>query len=167
MRLEATAAETMRILRDEMFSLRINLENTDTLIEGMQECLNNFERNWGIATELSITGSVQPVVVPTQASLQLTRILNECLSNTLRHSRGSLVEVEVCSEERFVSMEVRDNGCGFDVDAVDSDHFGLKIMRERANAAGGRFSISSSTEGTVVRVEIPRRPASQTLSASS
>lgn len=167
LRLESTAAETMRILRDEMFSLRINLENTDTLIEGMQESLCNFERNWGVATELSITGPVQPVVVPTQASLQLTRILNECLSNTLRHAKASTVRVEVRSEERFVSMEVRDDGCGFDVDTVGADHFGLKIMRERAHAAGGRFSIRSGSDGTTVRVEIPRRQAGLDTAGSS
>ncbi|MGN0078302.1 MAG: GAF domain-containing sensor histidine kinase [Coriobacteriales bacterium] len=159
-RLEITAEETMRILRDEMFSLRINLEDTDALIEGMQECLENFERNWGFETELSITGPCLPVVVPTQASLQLTRILNECLSNTLRHSRAAKVRVEVHSEERAVTMEVCDDGCGFDVDAVDSDHFGIKIMRERALAAGGRLSIRSNGDGTAVLVEIPRRRAS-------
>lgn len=158
-RLEVTAAETMRILRDEMFSLRINLEDTDTLIEGMQGQLENFQRNWGVEAELAITGSHLPVVVSTQASLQLTRILNECLSNVLRHSKATKVWVEVRSEDRFVSMRVQDNGCGFDVNRVNSDHFGLKIMKERAHAAGGRFSVSSGSGGTIVNVEIPRRQA--------
>ena len=156
-RLESTAAETMRILRDEMFSLRIDLEDTDSLIDGMRDCLGGFQKNWGIQTSLSITGPCIPVVVPTRVSLQLTRILNECLSNSLRHSGADKVEVEMRSESDLIAMTVKDNGCGFDVDSIGSDHFGLKIMKERALSVSGRFSIISNCDGTTVRVEVPNR----------
>lgn len=155
-RLELTAGETMRILRDEMFSLRVSLEKTDGLVTGVEESLSLFERNWGIATELEIQGQT-PVVVPMYVSLQLTRILNECLSNTLRHAHASSVRVRIQNDSSLLSMRVEDNGVGFDVDAVGSDHFGLKIIRERVAAAGGSVAILSNGNGTAVCVEVVKR----------
>lgn len=155
-RLERLTGETLRILRDEMLSLRISLEETDGLIEGIEDSLTLFEKNWGIQTELVISGPCQPVVVPTHASLQMTRILNECLSNTLRHAYATKVLVTIESDASAVTMKVQDDGCGFDVDAVGSDHYGLKIMRERAYATGGHIRIESSENGTAVTVVVPR-----------
>lgn len=61
------------------------------------------------------------------------------------------------SESDLIAMTVKDNGCGFDVDSIESDHFGLKIMKERALSVSGRFSIISNCDGTTVRVEVPNR----------
>lgn len=156
-RLEIAAGETMRILRDEMLSLRISCEQTDGFVEGIQESLSNFEKNWGIRTELTVSGIEGPIIVPLHVSIQLTRILNECLSNTLKHANASSISVRVRSDLCKLLMTVEDDGCGFDVDAVESDRFGLKIMRERAAAAGGSVSVLSNGEGTVVCVEVPKK----------
>lgn len=156
-RLELTAGETIRLLRDEMMSLRISLEETDGLVEGVREALEAFERGWGIETELVVSGADLPVVVPMHVSLQLTRILNECLSNIIKHAHATHVRVEVRSDLCLLSLTVNDNGCGFNVAAVDPDRFGLTIMKERAAAAGGQVRIASGEGGTVVRVEVAKR----------
>lgn len=155
-RLERTANETMRTLRDEMFSLRISLEQTNGLIEGIKENLKLFEENWGIATELEVDCDEADIVVPIHVSLQFTRILNECLSNVLRHAEAERVKVRIFKDESEIWMSVRDDGVGFDMDSIDPAHFGLRIMRERAENAGGTLSISSGADGTCVRVVVPR-----------
>ena len=155
-RLEDTCGKVMRILRDEMLSLRIPLERTDGLIEGVRECIAHFERSWGIPVELQVKTVSRPLVVPLQTSMQLTRILNECLSNTLRHAQASRITVEIAESARCLTMAVEDDGKGFDPLSVAPERLGLRIMHERADVAGGTLSILSGEAGTTVCVDIPR-----------
>lgn len=155
-RLEDTCGKVMRILRDEMLSLRIPLERTDGLIEGIKECIAHFEQNWAIPVEFRIKTASAPLVVPLQTSMQLTRILNECLSNTLRHAQASRLTVEIAESARCLTMTVEDDGKGFDPRSVAPERLGLRIMRERADAAGGTLSILSGETGTTVCVDIPK-----------
>lgn len=153
-RLESVAWKTTRTLRDEMLSLRMPLEVTDGLISGIEKCLANFEENWGIRVSLT-TDLVEPLIVPLTMSLQLTRILNESLSNIIKHAGASSISVTLSKDEHTLSMVIEDNGKGFDVDAVPAERLGLRIMRERAIAAGGTFTVLSSSEGTSICVDIP------------
>ena len=156
-RLESVAGTTMRSLRDEMLSLRIPLDETDGFIEGIKDCLSTYERNWEIKTELDVSTDADRLVVPLKVSMQLTRILNECLTNTLKHANASCVKVAIKDDKRCLSMIFEDDGCGFDVNAVNSDRFGLRIMKERAAAAGGQLSIISCEDGTTICVDIVKR----------
>ena len=155
-RLEETGGTAMRILRDEMLSLRIPLEQTDGLLTGIRDSVTHFEGNWGIPVDLKVKSTTDPLVVPLQTSLQLTRILNECLSNTLRHAEANSIRVSVLESSRCLTMAVEDDGCGFDPQDVPSERLGLKIMRERAAAAGGKLTILSGDGGTTVCVDIPK-----------
>lgn len=158
-RLEETGSKVMRILRDEMLSLRIPLERTDGLIMGMRECLRHFEANWNIPVDFQVRVSNEPLVVSLQTSLQLTRILNECLSNVLKHAEATSVRVAVEESARCLTMSVEDDGRGFDPQAVSPERLGLKIMHERTAAAGGTLTIISGAAGTTVCVDIPKATA--------
>lgn len=160
-RLEAAAGETIRILRDEMFSLRIPLEQTDGLMNGIEDALERFQANWGIKADLVVVPDGEPVVVPLQVSLQLTRILNECLSNVIKHADASHVRVTVENARRNLVMAVSDDGRGFDPASVDPSRFGLKIMGERAAAAGGTLRVETGETGTTVRVDVVKRTRSR------
>lgn len=86
------------------------------------------------------------------------RIIQEALSNTLRHSKASNVTVEasIRSDELFV--HISDNGEGFDVkeDTSRKTSYGLKTMRERTEELGGTFAIRSTQgEGTYIDLRIP------------
>lgn len=155
-RLEAMGGKVMRILRDEMISLRIPLEHTDGLVTGLKDCLAHFEANWGIPVDFRVKTQSVPLVVPLQTSLQLTRILNECLSNTLKHADASGIKVTVEESVRCLTLSVEDDGKGFDPSTVAPERLGLKIMRERAAVAGGNLTIISGADGTTVCVDIPK-----------
>ena len=84
------------------------------------------------------------------------RIVREAISNGIRH--GGASEVVLCvSNGDALRVLVRDNGCGFDPDAIDRKAgFGLTTMRERASALGGAVAIRSGIgQGTEIEVTIP------------
>lgn len=155
-RLEKVCKETVQVLRDEMLSLRIPLEQTDGFIEGVETLLKQFEDQWGIQASFEVVTEEQNLAMPLEMALQMTRILKECLSNVLRHSKASAVSVLLEKTPDEVRMEVRDNGCGFDPKSVPAEKLGIKIMRERAAAAGGILAIDTNSGGTVVKVCITR-----------
>jgi PAS domain S-box-containing protein len=90
-------------------------------------------------------------------SVVIFRIVQESLTNISRYARASLVGVSLSRNGHDLRLEVRDNGCGFDVHAAEKNHtFGLLGMRERALALGGVLEIVSAPgQGTVVSLTTP------------
>ena len=155
--IERLARDLVGMLRDEMVSLRAPLEQMDGLVEGVRRSLESFERNWGIPTVLHTKVERDRLVVSMEASLQIMRILSECLSNVLKHSSASRVVVELTMDHKSLSLIVEDDGVGFDLGTVPTDRFGIRIMRERAALAGGTLSIISGSGGTSVCFDIVKR----------
>jgi signal transduction histidine kinase len=87
------------------------------------------------------------------------RIAQEAITNALKHSGASAVDVALESTADEVRLIVHDDGCGFaDRDANNNcaDRFGLLGMRERARQIGAHFDLeTSSGRGTTVRVALP------------
>jgi signal transduction histidine kinase len=89
------------------------------------------------------------------------RIVQEAVTNVLRHAEASSVSIELTGADQSLGLVVRDDGRGFDTDAIfgrieDGHHLGLVGMRERARALGGRFDVSSTAgQGTEIRVVLP------------
>jgi signal transduction histidine kinase len=90
------------------------------------------------------------------------RIVQESLTNAARHARAERIEVGVVQHHGHVTLTVADDGHGFDED-VPSEGFGLTGMRERVALANGKLDLSSSDQGTTVKVSLPvASPVSQT-----
>ena len=85
------------------------------------------------------------------------RIMQESLSNVLRHSNADEVWVELTVDKHWLLMSIVDNGKGIsEVEVLDSRSFGLMGMRERAHIFGGTASIyGKEGKGTTVFVTIP------------
>jgi signal transduction histidine kinase len=86
------------------------------------------------------------------------RILQEALHNTRKHAGARTVTIATSEADGTWVLEVRDDGRGFDVDAIGSrgrQNFGLQFMRERAELVGGTVIVRSRPgAGTVVRLVI-------------
>jgi two-component system sensor histidine kinase UhpB len=93
------------------------------------------------------------------------RIVQEALTNAIRHSDGSHFQVRLRRVDRTLHVTVRDDGMGFDVGtardrAVREGRIGLLSMRERATLVGGHLDIHSSPgQGAEVRATLPIQPA--------
>jgi signal transduction histidine kinase len=84
------------------------------------------------------------------------RIAQEALNNIVKHARATRVDLALARKGGALTLEIRDNGAGFDPDGSFSGHLGLKTMRERAERLGGTLSLKSAPSlGARLRVGIP------------
>jgi len=146
-----TALREMRLL---IFELRPGALKRDGLATALQSRLEAVEQRGGLAAELKVNGSLQ---LSAEAEIGLYRIAQEALNNVLRHSHARSVVVSLQQRNGLVTLEVADDGQGFDPSALGaSTGFGLSGIEERAARLGGRLSIDSAAgTGTRVRVEVP------------
>ncbi len=100
---------------------------------------------------------------PLDPELETTvyRLVQESLTNIVKHAGAQLVDVKVIASDGMVTIEIRDDGVGFDVGA-GTEGFGLAGMRERVYLSGGSLAIESGDQGTVLRAVLPARYRSGT-----
>ncbi|MGE5653913.1 MAG: sensor histidine kinase, partial [Bacillota bacterium] len=100
----------------------------------------------------------QPLQLSTATSHHLIRIAQEALVNVGKHARAKQVGIRLSTMPNQVTLEISDDGIGFDPDlqAEQTGHYGIRGMRERAELAGGRFSLNSRKgQGTTLQVTLP------------
>jgi ligand-binding sensor domain-containing protein/signal transduction histidine kinase len=111
----------------------------------------------GTDAQLQTTGIYRPLERRVEDELQ--RIAQEAFTNAIRHSGGKTIRLRLNYVEDYVSLEVIDDGCGFDISQAASNkqgHFGLTGIRERAQQIGATVMLESKPgHGTTVRVEMP------------
>jgi len=111
--------------------------------------------------------------VPGEVANVCFRVAQEALTNVVRHAAAQHVWIELSQSDSLLSLEVRDDGTGFDVPrtlerAAGTGNLGLLGMRERVQILGGRLSIDSRQgHGTRIRIALPlaeplAEPAAQT-----
>jgi PAS domain S-box-containing protein len=94
--------------------------------------------------------------VPLGTKQDLYRIGQEALHNLVKHSRAKHASLRLRVDRDALTMEVADDGEGFDPSRSYPGHFGLPSMRERAQSRGGELQVESRPgEGTTVRVRVP------------
>jgi signal transduction histidine kinase len=97
--------------------------------------------------------------LPPEQEIACFRVVQEAITNVLRHARATRIDVRIARSPRRVSLSVRDDGCGFDPvtldDAATRGHLGVPGMRERIVARGGQFRLMSTPgHGTAVEVDL-------------
>ena len=155
-RLRGASKQAQTIIREEILYLRAPLSQTEGLVAGIEGCLNRVSDQWDIDIHFDTTKVLKPVILSDQNELQTTRILHEALSNAIRHSGATEILVVLEARKQWVTLSIKDNGCGFDPAHVPAERLGLKIMKERAESFGGKFSLQSKLgSGTVIFIDIP------------
>lgn len=126
-----------------------------SLVETLQRAAADHQRKTGVAVPLTLSNA--PEAAPLPVRITLFRVLQESLANGFRHGGGRNQRVSVTGSDGEVSVEVADDGPGFDPNALKLDgHFGLDWMRERVELLGGNFEVRSAFgKGAVVRASLP------------
>jgi signal transduction histidine kinase len=95
-----------------------------------------------------------------ECDLVVYQILREAMTNSVRHASADTVWVSVSASQGFISFEAVDNGVGFDLQGErDPRHFGLDLMKERAESLGGELVLFSARgAGTKISGRVPQRP---------
>jgi signal transduction histidine kinase len=125
---------------------------------GIVAAVKKLARDTERATGLSVrVKSPDAIDVPQAIGSVLYRVAQEAVRNAAAHAGGKGIEISVFRSPELVSIEVRDDGRGFDVDEAIRRRpgMGLFTMRERVSLVDGTFEIASDQRGTVVAAAIP------------
>lgn len=152
-RLNDTLIEVRRISH----RLRPALLDTLGLPAALQHLAGEFGEHGAIATEATVEG--EPFELPEEVKTVLFRVTQEALTNVAKHAQAAAVMLRLRFGAEGVTLDVSDDGHGFDVDVVlqhPRRGIGLRNMRERLATIGGRFEIRSHLRGgTQVQAFVP------------
>jgi signal transduction histidine kinase len=141
-------------MRTLIFELQPGALAEEGLVAALSKQASALSAREGLAIE--VDGPDERLPIGAEVEEQLYRIGQEALANVVKHARASSTTVCIAATDDTVSIEVSDDGRGFDPAAVGPDHFGLRSMRGRVADLGGRLEITSAPgRGTVLRVEVP------------
>jgi PAS domain S-box-containing protein len=101
---------------------------------------NSFTGRTNVPAKVTIVGQG---VLPADVQVAIYRICQEALNNILKHARARTVEIFLKHGEGSIELRIRDDGQGFDLERTSSGHYGLSIMRERAEGVGAQLSMMS------------------------
>jgi signal transduction histidine kinase len=152
------ARENLTEARRSVHALRpAQLENS-ALPEALAEVVDGWAGAQGVHVELTTTGTARPM--HPEVEVALLRTAQEALANVAKHARASRVGLTLSYMEDLVTLDVRDDGAGFDPDLVQSDGFGLTTMRQRMSRLAGELAVESEPgRGTAVSASLPAIPA--------
>jgi len=131
--------------RQAIQALRTDPLKTLGLVGALRSTLQAFQARSGVQADLSVAGQ-EPDLTDEEAQA-LFRIADEALTNVERHAAAQQVTVRLAFGNDRIDLVVRDDGVGFDPDAVDPDRYGLTGIRERAAMIGARLRVHSRPGG--------------------
>ena len=152
-----------RVVRDACYDVRESIDGLRTRPTGdlsltAATWIAEFRQRSGLKTDFHAMDEKVPLspIVETE----LLRILQEALTNVRKHAKAQQVRIDLQIKGNFAELIIEDDGSGFTYRAEqENNHFGLRIMRERAESLGGSFRIVSEPQrGTRVMVSLPLYP---------
>ncbi len=155
-----TMAEAKSVIQDAVSRLR-NLSTTLSppllahagILEALESLFEDYTRRTQIKVIFNHEVSLDDL--PANLALVVYRIVQEALTNVARHAKVSQVNVRISPRGRWLRVQIRDNGIGFDPKAVKRST-GLSGMRERALALGGEIIVDSGPgKGTKIIATLP------------
>ena len=156
--IKVTTDETVKISRRLYNSIYPQMMEDVGLIETVKWNIKNYLKDTNLDIQIHSNVEHEKDFCDSQdICLTLFRIYQECFTNILRYAEARKVNIELNRFEHFVTMQIQDDGVGFEVNEIDrSSHFGLLGMRERVYALNGKIIIQSTPDkGTRIEVEIP------------
>ena len=141
-------------MRALIFELRPGALAEEGLVAALSKQAAALSAREGLA--IAVDGPDGRLPLEPEVEEQLYRLGQEALANVVKHARASQATVRIAAEDDTVSMEVSDDGRGFDPAVVGPEHFGLRSMRGRVADLKGRLKVTSAPgRGTVICVEVP------------
>ena len=140
----------------EMRALLLHLRpvalKNKTLQEGIEELLIELSQK----VEMDIKWKTEAFPLDKGVEDHLFRILQESISNTLRHAKANKLKVLMVKRDDLVILRIVDDGIGFDVNEMKAGSYGMQNMHERAVEVGGTLKVVSvKNQGTRLEVKVP------------
>lgn len=146
--------QTIQEVRQISHDLRPVLLDDLGLKAAVRALAEHFEDTTG--TEVQLEYELPAASYSDEVEITLYRTAQECLNNIGKHAAASRVCIHLSQQQDQILFEIRDNGCGFDVQQAQSRGIGLANMRERVEVVGGRLTLDSAPgQGSTIRAELP------------
>lgn len=144
-----TAQKDLRVL---LLHLRpVELEDK-SLVEGIQILLKELEDK----SDLKVSLKQNVSKLPKKIEEHIFRILQELISNTLRHAQASCLDVYLYQTDVELQLKVVDNGIGFQLGSLDDLSYGLRNIKERVEDMAGTVQLlTAPKQGLAVDIRIP------------
>jgi signal transduction histidine kinase len=158
----ADIKQTVRQIMEDMKSLSVSL-NTDHIEEaGFLKAFEKYTEKFGIYSRLrvSFTKKGTPYTIEPKKEVILYRICQEILNNIIKHAKASNVDVLLDYQPAFFTVQITDNGKGFDINtekaaAEDKESTGLRNLYKRAAVLEAQLQIDSKPgNGTRIKIAI-------------
>jgi signal transduction histidine kinase len=150
--------ESKQDTSDRIRALIRDLHRSPLGAKGLSEALESFTDEVGRDSGVVFHHHVEDVPMPAPIALLIYHIAREGVMNALKHARATDIWVTVSEQDGDLELRLRDNGRGFDTSAPGPEgHFGMAMMRERAQVGGGTFEAESAPgQGTSITVRFPK-----------
>jgi len=150
--LKQLVGETYTDVREEIFNLRGNASAGLSFMETLREYIAKYQKHYQLNVEIIMETDEALLDFPAEVGLQIIRIIQEALINVRKHANVKAAHIRFRREDDEIRITVEDSGQGFDLEAIDrtgESGFGLEIMAERAESAGGRLELDAVPNGGV------------------
>ncbi|GGG21228.1 sensor histidine kinase [Paenibacillus abyssi] len=149
--------EMASVAQSEMRALLLHLRPIHLDGKNLAQALHSLIEELKQKVPMAITLDIDPVIaIMPDAEDHLFRIVQEALSNTLRHARATSMEIRLFQYGKQIRLTLRDNGVGFDLEAKNQTSYGLLTMEERVNELGGALQLLTAPgRGTTIEIWIP------------
>lgn len=152
------AENALTEVRRLSLGLRPSLLDDLGLAPALERLVEDVQAHQSVALSLDVD-AISGLRLPDQVATAVFRIVQEALTNVVKHAQAEKASVRVTREGGNIVIEVRDNGQGLEparLGAMPPGHLGLRGMTERATLLGGQFALDSAPgQGTRITVTIP------------
>lgn len=148
--IEQAVADARAMIRD----LRPTGIDGEGLEDGLRSLVEVMQARSTVPIEFVCDSKPPPLLRLLET--QIFRMAQESLNNVIRHSQATRAEVKLSMTDDTVVLEIKDDGCGFDIDQVPSGHYGIEGILRRTHVFGGEGNIISKPgDGTLVSIRMP------------
>ncbi|MGE5390248.1 MAG: sensor histidine kinase [Deltaproteobacteria bacterium] len=154
--IQGMGRETLSDIRRIMFDLKPSLFHEENFSTTLLEYFNDFEDKYNFRIEFMPIGSIGKYELPLE--IALFRLVQEAITNVKKHAGVKRAMVKIEDTGTYLTIVIKDDGCGFDPEAISSEkeRYGIIGMKERVGLFGGELDIISSPgSGTQVIVKVP------------
>ncbi|MGG1629864.1 sensor histidine kinase [Rossellomorea sp. NRS-1567] len=146
---EGLARETLQEIRLSVRTLKDD-DQLQSFVTTVRKLLEDYQVMTGLTSSFSVKGDVSNI--PISVQLDLTRVIQESITNAVRHGQAKECSVRLEIFETKVEISIQDDGTGA---GEVNPGFGLKHMRDRIHEHGGATVFESSKEGFLVKATVP------------
>ena len=161
---ELSSLQTYDLLRSCIDDLRLAIDTAQDTEDSLLLALGNLRfrmqprlKAAGITLQWKTQTLSNPLPLRPQHQLPVLRVIQESLTNALKHANASTITVEATNTDTELTIRIEDDGQGFDVDAAKEQATGkgLSGLEKRARVLGAQLQVRSTAQGTRVELMLP------------